>query len=108
MRTLVPRRAWPTRSGSLAGGDRGSLPWAVGPQDRERGDDACEHEGSADPEGQVVAAREGGGARLAVGGEVLAAGGRQRRQDGEAERAANLGGRVDEAGGEAGVARRRG
>src|SRR4051812_43826673 len=80
----------------LAGGGRAQH----GDGDADRRDrEAC-----ADDEGEVVAARQRGRRRLAAGQELSRSRGRQRGQDGQAERAADLERGVDETGREAGVA----
>ena len=72
-------------------------------RDRER----CGDQAGADPEGQVEAAGQGCVGRAPARQQVVGASGREGRQDGEPERAADLERRVDQPGGEPRVLRRR-
>src|SRR3954451_25338234 len=66
-------------------------------------DERRREEDRSDEEGEVIAARERGRRRLALRDEVVAACRGEGRQYREPERAADLGRRVDEPGGEARV-----
>ena len=77
------------------------------PQHHERDDDPDQHQRCADDEPEPVAACQRGAGRDAVGDEVPGAGRRQRREHRQTEGAANLGGRVDQAGRETRLAQAR-
>ena len=78
----------------------------VGLQDEPRDEDRDDHQQRGDDEREVVAAGQRRGERVAARGQVLGARRRERRQQGQAERAADLRRRVDEPRGQAGVLRR--